>query len=249
MKIYGASKEIITAWQWEEPGLRNISDTILSLIDITHGKVLDVGCGTGRVALTLASRGFEVDGVDIEPRVIEIAKSIAASYNLHCSFITGDFTDSKLVKPKSYDLVICSEVIEHVQDYQLIIDNIYRALKDGGLLILTTPHGPNQYSIVDVEAGHIRRYTYSEIKKSLAQFQIVDHFTTGFPFYRFIRFIYPRILRLFGRKYSREELWSSSSSGRLAKIVYYVIKFDNLFNRLNLGDCIIVKAKKPITQA
>lgn len=247
IKIYGAIKETITAWQWEEPGLRNITDTILSIINPNPGKVLDVGCGTGRVALTLANRGFEVDAIDIEPKVIQIAKDIASSLKLQCSFDIGDFTKEEFVKPNYYDLVICSEVIEHVQNYQLVIDNINRTLKSGGILILTTPHGPNQFSIVDVEAGHIRRYTYEQVERSLSKFHIIEHFTTGFPIYRFIRFIYPRILKAVGRKYSREELWSSRSSNKLAKFVYYIIKLDNIFNRLNLGDCLIVKAeKKPV---
>jgi SAM-dependent methyltransferase len=57
-----------------------------------HGRVLDVGCGSGENALYLASRGFEVVGVDWSGRAISIATSKAAERSSSAQFVVGDAT-------------------------------------------------------------------------------------------------------------------------------------------------------------
>ncbi len=54
----------------------------LMMLGIDKGRILDIGCGTGRVALSLAELGYSVVGVDISPNYIEIAKSKAHSHGL-----------------------------------------------------------------------------------------------------------------------------------------------------------------------
>ena len=244
MQIYEEPEKTIVNWQWQEPGLRNITDVVLDLVALKDGAVLDAGCGTGRVAISLAKKGFQVDAIDINPKVVNIAKSIAAKQNVSCQFVVGDLTQADLLTKDKYDLAICSEVLEHIENYQLVIENIRESLHANGQLILTTPFGPRQYSIVDVEAGHIRRFTLSELTQALRNFKIIDYFTTGFPTYRFIRWFYPFLLRCIGRRYSRSQLWSTSATSLVAQLVYGLTKFDNLFNRLNLGDCIFIQAQK-----
>jgi SAM-dependent methyltransferase len=55
-----------------------------------HGRVLDVGCGTGEHTLMAAARGFEATGVDTSPRAIEMARAKAEQRGLSVRFVVGD---------------------------------------------------------------------------------------------------------------------------------------------------------------
>lgn len=46
------------------------------------------------------------------------------------------------VEPDRYDIVVCSEVLEHIDDYQAVIANVHTTLKPGGRFVVTVPHDP-----------------------------------------------------------------------------------------------------------
>jgi SAM-dependent methyltransferase len=57
-----------------------------------YGRALDVGCGTGRWAIELAARGWQVTGVDLVPGAIEAAKELARRSDMKIDFVQGDVT-------------------------------------------------------------------------------------------------------------------------------------------------------------
>jgi SAM-dependent methyltransferase len=73
MQVYTQDDELIERWQWNDPALRNLSDVVMSLLEGQSGRVLDLGCGSGRLVAELARRSFSVDGIDVEERVIRLA--------------------------------------------------------------------------------------------------------------------------------------------------------------------------------
>lgn len=84
--------------------------------------VLDVGCGGGILSESLTRLGGRVHGIDASEKAIEIAKR-------HGSKLQGltyevATTDELVARGFSYDLVICSEVLEHVPDYELLISDL-----------------------------------------------------------------------------------------------------------------------------
>jgi len=247
MKIYKCSHKTIKNSQYWDPWLRNISDIILSLIDFESGKALDVGCGTGRVSIFLAKRGFKVDAIDIEPKVIEIAKRLANEAKVEINFSVLDFTQKiDSFGEELYDLIICSEVLEHVENYRNIIRNMYGRLKKNGTLIMTVPHDPNQYSILDSYAEHLQRFTISQLKEDLREFQITDCFTIGFPFMRMVVWLRAFVLdNILKKEPSPVKFWTGDLLGRICSfLVYELTKIDNFFIRLNKGTNIICKVRK-----
>lgn len=60
---------------------------------IEPGRAVDLGCGTGREAIYLAGKGFEVTGVDISPTAIRMAKQDAVSQGVDVDFVVDDLTD------------------------------------------------------------------------------------------------------------------------------------------------------------
>lgn len=90
-------------------GLRVNVDTVL-LADFTRPKrserILEIGCAHGAVSLILAKRGLAVEGIDIQPHLIELAKQNARLNGLEVKFTTADIRAfRKLAKAQSYDRI------------------------------------------------------------------------------------------------------------------------------------------------
>ena len=132
--------------------------------------VLDVGCGVGTLSLFLGAEGAKVVGVDISPQAVQIAKAAGVAANLgRVKFEQGELQKGK----QNYDLVVCSEIIEHVPDQNDFLKKIYSNLKSDGKLVLTTPSRKNVlyrlgfYKGFDAKVGHLRRYTENELQALL----------------------------------------------------------------------------------
>jgi SAM-dependent methyltransferase len=118
-------------------------ESLVAYIDgglLTPGRALDLGCGPGRNALHLASRGFDVDAVDLSPAAIawaeERAREAGAGVRFHC----GDafaLTADALSGP--YDLIYDSGCFHHLPPHRRIsyLAPLDRALAPGGHLALT----------------------------------------------------------------------------------------------------------------
>jgi len=249
MEIYKSkSDKPLLDWQWKEPSLRNLTHLILKFAPRNGGQALDVGCGTGRVSFALARRGFEVEGVDIEERVIKLARLLAMRAGRNVQFQVADFREPGLVRQNFYDLVVCAEVLEHVSDYRRIIENMHTALRPGGRLIITVPLDLRKWSVLDEYSRHIRRYTVEQVKEELNQFCNVRTFVTGFPFYRLLVLAYIAKIRLFGQEHSIEKLWGQPGTRLIAALVYPFVRLDNLFSFTRLGDMLVATGDKRLEQ-
>jgi len=143
-------------------------EIILSLAG-TRKKILDLGCGSGLLAKKLKSRKNDVVGLDISPQAIKRAKKRGLQ-----AFVCNLEIERWPVKKNCFDVVVASEVIEHILDTDKFLKNIRRVLKAKGSLILTTPNtaslgrrlflllGKNPYleaSFHPQRAGHVRYFT------------------------------------------------------------------------------------------
>lgn len=105
---------------------------------IQPGNILEIGIGKGDLALKISDFNFieSYTGIDISEEGISIAQKRIK--NSKFSFLVGDCTDLPL--QGKYDLIIFSEVIEHIEEKQKALNEIFRVLKPGGYLLLTTPN-------------------------------------------------------------------------------------------------------------
>ncbi len=90
-------------------------------------KALDIACGTGRNAKFLASKGFEVDALDISPVALESLKGIE---NIRVKEV--DF-DTYRLEENAYDLIVCTYYLN-----RSLFPQIEKALKEDGLFIFET---------------------------------------------------------------------------------------------------------------
>jgi 2-polyprenyl-6-hydroxyphenyl methylase/3-demethylubiquinone-9 3-methyltransferase len=99
--------------------------------------VLDVGCGGGFLAEEFARDGFAVTGIDPAARSIEAARKHAADNNLEIDYREGK-GEALAFSDGSFDIVACCDVLEHVDDLSLVISEIARTLKAGGVFCYDT---------------------------------------------------------------------------------------------------------------
>jgi 2-polyprenyl-6-hydroxyphenyl methylase / 3-demethylubiquinone-9 3-methyltransferase len=116
--------------------------------------VLDLGCGGGFMAEALARRGAQVMGVDPSAPAIEAAREHAEATGLHIEYHVGvgeqpPFPDGSL------DCVVVVDVLEHVADPAVVLDQIRRILKPGGLLLFDTLNRNMLAAFVFVFLGEI----------------------------------------------------------------------------------------------
>ncbi len=135
-------------------------------------KVLDVGCGVGTLAFYLANKNCVVEGYDVSSRAIKICnqyKKVSKIKNI--SFHRGDV--ERIEGKKKYNLVICTEVIEHITDDLKFIRSLNQLLLKSGYLVLSTPslNAPlfrlGLLEHFDKEVGHLRRYSSTKLVKLL----------------------------------------------------------------------------------
>jgi len=70
---------------------------------------------------------------------------------------------------ESFDVVICTDVIEHIEDDWHCLKEMHRTLKCNGRLVLSVPHRMDYYGMADVSAGHFRRYELEALKEGLSK--------------------------------------------------------------------------------
>jgi len=110
------------------------------LVDLVKsGKVkpcraIDLGCGAGNYALFLASAGFDMTGVDISSRAIEIARENAAKRGIRCTFLVADLLGDLHEIRDPYEFAYDWEVLHHIfpEDRERYVRNVHRILRPGG---------------------------------------------------------------------------------------------------------------------
>ncbi len=142
--------------------------------------ILDIGCGNGSILSNLQNKGFELYGIDGSESGIKIAKQSFPEINFFVGDITTNISD--ILPIKEFDLIICTEVIEHIYSPRDLVKNCYHFLKPGGKLIITTPyHGylknlilaitgkMDQHFTVLWDGGHIKFWSKKTLSKLLQE--------------------------------------------------------------------------------
>ena len=105
---------------------------------IKQGRWLDIGCGSGDIAATLAQDVGDITGIDPEPWPDWDAKT---ERHKNLNFLADRFDRSSCpVTLSTFDVVICNQVYEHVQDPAQLIRNIHGALKPGCICYFAGPN-------------------------------------------------------------------------------------------------------------
>ncbi len=169
--------------------------------------VLDMGCGEGYGSATLAQKARQVVGTDRSEEVIAYAAKKYPLKNLEFRCMPGekqDFPDGSL------DVVVCLELIEHVEDYAAVMKEMHRVLQPGGTLILSTPNkevtSPGRKK--PIHDFHVHEFTIPELRDLCRKyFAEVELFSQENPFeksHRVVQWLmaldFLRVRKLFPRR-------------------------------------------------
>ena len=145
-----------------------ILDSITNLvIDHQPRKVLDFGCGDGRLIAELCKKGVpELCGVDFSPRALLLSQ-VMVDDNDGVKL----FADMKEIRDRQFDLAIAMEVIEHIPPEQTksTITNIHSMLRDDGTFIISVPT-----KNIPVKRKHYRHFTVRDIEQEVAGLFVTD---------------------------------------------------------------------------
>jgi len=121
-------------------------------------RILDVGCGGGLLCEPMTRLGATVTGIDATERNTEIARIHAQAIGLDIDYRFA--TASDLVESgATFDVVLNMEVIEHVADRQIFLDDCARLVRPGGLMFLATLNRtPKAYMLAIVGAEYVLRW-------------------------------------------------------------------------------------------
>lgn len=116
-------------------------DAISQLAEEENGPILELGCGTGRVVLPLATLGYHITGLDVSPMLLNVAK--AKLHTTHQApgtrLVEADLRTFDLPN-KNFALAICtSNTLMHVstpEEQVAVMANAYQHLRKGGLLFI-----------------------------------------------------------------------------------------------------------------
>ena len=145
---------------WWYRGRRRIVDAQLSRLALpSPARILDAGCGSGRMLPELARYG-EVSGLELDPDAAEIARRRG------CGEVIEGQVERLPWDPHSFDLVTSLDVVEHTRDDRLVLAELRRVSRVGGWLLITVPAYQALWSLHDVANHHYRRYGRRDLRQA-----------------------------------------------------------------------------------
>ncbi|HUW56988.1 MAG TPA: L-histidine N(alpha)-methyltransferase [Planctomycetota bacterium] len=120
------------------------------------GRVIDLGCGTGRHVVHLARRGFEVVGVDLSPFMLDVAREKLKRESLKAQLVHGSFARLSDFVDRSFRYAICMfstlGLIRGKENRAAFLDEVRRILEPGGLFVT---HVHNRFNKLWSREGRI----------------------------------------------------------------------------------------------
>lgn len=209
-------------------------------------KILNVGCGPGRSSQYL-SKFSKVTSIEYDKECCEFASEKTGLEIINGSITQLPFSD------KSFDLVCAFDVIEHVEDDQLAVNEMKRVVKEDGVIFITVPAFMSLWSHHDVINHHFRRYKIKEIERLFEKQKEGNKIFVSY--FNFILFLPIYLIRQLSNLFISDEKRPGSGSdfetfkpGIMNTLLYNVLAFEskliNLNFKLPFGVSILYSWKK-----
>jgi SAM-dependent methyltransferase len=191
-------KEVIEyGWKTEEVTVacKRVAKHVIREIKEHAGKrVLDIGCGNGSLCGVLHNAGFDIVGVENDHKGVQLARKIYPPVKFYKYGVQDDPIELLNKEGDKFDVVVSTEVIEHLFAPQLLLQYSKVTLKPEGILILTMPYYGyiknllisilnkwDQHHSSLVSYGHIKFFSMKSIKRLLIDngFAVVKCYGVG----------------------------------------------------------------------
>ncbi len=155
------------AHRWWDPGsefrpLHEINPLRLEWINarapLAGKKVLDIGCGGGILAESMAAKGANVTGIDLSDKALKVADLHSMESGVQVRYEKIAAEDMAAREPGQFDVVTCMEMLEHVPDPSSIVRACATLVKPGGKLFFSTLNrNPKAYLLAIIGAEYLLR--------------------------------------------------------------------------------------------
>ena len=121
-------------------------------------QILDVGCGGGILSESMAGAGADVLGIDLSAALLQVAELHALESQSAVKYRTIAAEDLARERPRSFDLVTCMEMLEHVPDPESTLAALAALVKPGGDIVVSTLNrNPLSFMVAIVGAEYVAR--------------------------------------------------------------------------------------------
>ena len=128
-----------------------------------NGDVLELGCGEGRGIDIILKKSKSFTAID---KISEVTERLSKKYKNE-KFISSSFPPLINIEDNSFDTIVTFQVIEHINNDNLFVEEIYRILRPGGKALITTP---NIEMTLTRNPWHIREYTSRQLQDLTSKF-------------------------------------------------------------------------------
>lgn len=146
----------------DNPIHQRLLKAYFAAIPYVSGELLEIGCGEGRGVQQLAPLAKSYTAIDKIGKVINELKSRYPDYR----FLQASIPPIRELTDGVYDTVVSFQVIEHIKNDRLYLEEIYRLLKKGGRALITTP---NIKMSLTRNPWHVREYKAAELANLCAE--------------------------------------------------------------------------------
>lgn len=152
-------------------------DLILQWLgDVRGSSVLVAGCGSGELAVRLALAGARVTAFDIDEPTVALTREAATAAGVE--LLTRVARLETYQDDARYDVVVATDVIEHIEDDERAATRLVELARPGGRVVITVPAGPWLFGHHDEILGHYRRYTRRTLRTLFAPRLRIEHLRT-----------------------------------------------------------------------
>lgn len=210
----------VEATHWWFTGRRRLLGRMIAAFGLpADARILDIGTSTGTNLRMLRDLGFSrYEGLDMSDEAVRWCADKGYGKVTRGDACALPFPDA------SFDLVLATDIIEHVDDDVLALGEIRRVLKPGGRVLVTVPAFPILWGLQDEIGHHKRRYRMAELVTRIGQADLVVHRRFHFNYLLFLPILLARrIIAVFGMRLQNE---NEVNSPLINRVLSWVFRFD-----------------------
>ena len=180
-------------------------------VELANKKVLDIGCGGGILTEAMAKLGAEAKGIDMAEEPLNAGRKHAKENNISVDYECISTTKLAERETARYDVITCMEMLEHVPDPSIVINDCMKLLKPGGHLFFSTLNrNLKSFLFAIVGAEYVMRLLpigTHEYKKLIRPAELEAWCSTGgFKLVQIASFMFNPLFKTFKTKYDKRDV-------------------------------------------